>query len=319
MKRLAIFWLALGCLLVSGHSPIRSAEAAPSTWEQLGVSTSDFREAIARRHPVPAVLGLGIKQPFYGGNPLTILGTCVQLWLRGDLGITISSGSSISAWADQSGHGDNATEATGSLQPTQGTTINGQPTVNFSGSQGMRLSGFPTTDGAKFVAVVYQLISIPATSTDGVIYAFPSSTPEWSLQFLLNVGGIDPFGTFWDMPSIGGGKNGASTMIALTNSLDTSAHALAVSYNGAGPTTASHFAITLNGSTQSPVAQSVSSSVNSTNPASLASVITGSNPDIISFALNIAIGEMIVCNGTQPSASQLSSLGNYFQAHWGIQ
>lgn len=46
----------------------------------------------------------------------TQLSGCV-LWLRSDLGITLN-GSSVSAWADQSGQGNSASQGTGANQPT---------------------------------------------------------------------------------------------------------------------------------------------------------------------------------------------------------
>lgn len=65
------------------------------------------------------------------------------LWLRGDLGITIGTG--VSAWADQSGNGNNASQATGSKQPTlklSDPAYGGQATLSFaSGSaQSMTLA-----------------------------------------------------------------------------------------------------------------------------------------------------------------------------------
>jgi hypothetical protein len=69
---------------------------------------------------------------------------CV-LWLRADKGITIGTG--VSAWADQSGAGLVAAQATGSQQPTYNASdagYNGAPTLSFDSlaSQVLNISGF---------------------------------------------------------------------------------------------------------------------------------------------------------------------------------
>lgn len=53
---------------------------------------------------------------YANANPKTILGSNLLLWLRADLGISIGTG--VSAWADQSGNGNNFVQATGANQPT---------------------------------------------------------------------------------------------------------------------------------------------------------------------------------------------------------
>ncbi len=62
-------------------------------------------------------------------TPLTILGS-LAWWVRADPGITTGTG--VSAWADQSGNGVNFTQGTGSAQPAfVAGAINGKPTVLF--------------------------------------------------------------------------------------------------------------------------------------------------------------------------------------------
>lgn len=57
----------------------------------------------------------------------------LELWLKADEGITFN-GSDVSAWADQSGNGRNATQATASRQPLYvASVINGLPAVQFDG------------------------------------------------------------------------------------------------------------------------------------------------------------------------------------------
>jgi len=56
----------------------------------------------------------------------------VQLWLRADKGISVSSGSSVSQWDDQSGNGWDATQSNGTYQPTwTDNTANFNPALSF--------------------------------------------------------------------------------------------------------------------------------------------------------------------------------------------
>lgn len=66
------------------------------------------------------------------------LGADLQLWLDAGVGVTESSGA-VSAWADQSGNGNDAT-APGSTPTFDATGINGKPAIQFSDSADMRLT-----------------------------------------------------------------------------------------------------------------------------------------------------------------------------------
>lgn len=67
-------------------------------------------------------------------TPLTILGAAGMLrWVRSDLGITIGTG--VSAWADQSGAGNDYTMGTAANQPAiVPAGLNGHDTLLFDGS-----------------------------------------------------------------------------------------------------------------------------------------------------------------------------------------
>lgn len=65
-------------------------------------------------------------------GPLGIAG-CV-LWLRADLGITKDGSNKVSAWADQSGNGNHASQATGDKQPLWvDAARNGNAVIRFDG------------------------------------------------------------------------------------------------------------------------------------------------------------------------------------------
>ena len=70
-------------------------------------------------------------------NPSQILGANLKIWCRADLGVTLNS-TTVSAWADQSGAGNNLTQGTGTNQPTfiasGGSGIAGNADMSYAGS-----------------------------------------------------------------------------------------------------------------------------------------------------------------------------------------
>jgi hypothetical protein len=88
------------------------------------------------------MMGMGLALPLACGGftPLDLGG--VFLWLRSDLGITLN-GSTVSAWADQSGAGNNATQSNGSQQPTYSASdasYNGRPSLSFTNGSATSLA-----------------------------------------------------------------------------------------------------------------------------------------------------------------------------------
>jgi len=77
-------------------------------------------------------LGLGLRLRSVlssGGTPL-IPQSGLSLWLKADAGVTLS-GSDVTAWADQSGNGNNATSPT--IAPTfVSSSINSKPAISFN-------------------------------------------------------------------------------------------------------------------------------------------------------------------------------------------
>lgn len=74
--------------------------------------------------------------------PTRIGGGNLKLWLDASDTSTIThSSGSVSAWADKSGNGNNATQGTGSSQPTTGVnTINGKNVIAFDGGDQLDVS-----------------------------------------------------------------------------------------------------------------------------------------------------------------------------------
>ena len=82
---------------------------------------------------VPVLVGsaaAGVLTPFGVPDP-DYENSSMQLWLRGDRGVTTGG---TFTWADQSNQGNDASQGTGSAQPSQAGAINGHATINFDGS-----------------------------------------------------------------------------------------------------------------------------------------------------------------------------------------
>lgn len=80
-------------------------------------------------------LGLGAQNiRKVGGTGSAIPQSGLSLWLKADAGVTLS-GSNVTAWADQSGNGNNATPFDTGYNPLfVSNSVNGLPTIRFSDS-----------------------------------------------------------------------------------------------------------------------------------------------------------------------------------------
>ena len=112
------------------------------------------------------------------------------VWLRSDVGVT-SSGGNVSAWADQSGNGNNATQSSGTNKPTLVTgAISASPALAFNGTnEYMALpSGFAKFPSGASIFAVYKptagtagarIIDFgPANTTDSFNLSIASTTTD---------------------------------------------------------------------------------------------------------------------------------------------
>jgi hypothetical protein len=103
-----------------------------------------------------------------------------EMWLRSDLGVTLSSGN-VSTWKDQSGSGHDCTQGTSTRQPAYNTlTINGIPTLFFDAS----------TAGSE---KIFSMAGSLAALTGGHIFFIAKSVntlpPAQSRTGIYNLGG----------------------------------------------------------------------------------------------------------------------------------
>lgn len=137
-----------------------------------------------------------------------------KLWLRADLGVTGSS--PVTAWADQSGAGNNVVQGAGSVS-LNASSIGGQKGMTFGGSASFTGSANAVT-GARTLYVVAQASS---TGVLGCVHDFRSSSLE--------------HGYFYG--DLGGGVlliygDGVNDLKAVGVSPDTNAHILTFSEDG---------------------------------------------------------------------------------------
>ena len=94
-------------------------------------------------------------------NPIAL--TNLRAWFKSDVGTTIATG--VSAWADQSGNGNNLVQATGSLQPAlTSNAINGLPALTFDGADDTMTVAFALVQPAT-VFFVMRPITLVGTRT----------------------------------------------------------------------------------------------------------------------------------------------------------
>lgn len=148
-------------------------------------------------------------------NPTNIAG--LQLWLRADLGITLS-GSEVINWADQSGIGDNnrnATQSAGSTCPTfnsSDSNFNNQPTLSFSNASAQWMT---TNAWTTYIAQPTTIVFVCSqNSAGGTAYKFTGGVTNGDApQMYYNGGGDNTWSIYSDTVNLTGPSATANTPI----------------------------------------------------------------------------------------------------------
>jgi hypothetical protein len=98
------------------------------------------------------------------------------IWLKSDVGITKDGSNRVSAWADQSGNGNDVTQATGTDQPLWvDAVLNSLPVIRFSQSNGEGL----VRNASPTISQPYSVVAVLKTDnlgSDGqVMFSFSAS------------------------------------------------------------------------------------------------------------------------------------------------
>ncbi len=130
----------------------------------------------------PVIVPPPVTPPF---TPLS-LGSTLKLWLRGDLGITQSSGNAT-AWADQSGNGNHVANV--GTVPFVASSINGQPGITCAANAGMQnLTSMALPAGSPRSL----FFIVKASSTVGGVLFCNARSSHTQEAWLLGAGGSVP-------------------------------------------------------------------------------------------------------------------------------
>jgi hypothetical protein len=114
-----------------------------------------------------------------------------KVWLTADAGITKDGSDNVSAWADQSGVGNNATQATGANQPKWiDNVLNGKPVLRFDGSND-RIRIANSVDYATIFVVAKYSGGATFNQYPGIIS--PSSSSPSPQYFFIGANGSASF------------------------------------------------------------------------------------------------------------------------------
>ncbi len=124
-----------------------------------------------------AGIGIGLASPFFylfgsqgggGGQPPDFIQTDSALWLLASEGVTLN-GSTVSAWADQSTHGNDVSQGSAARQPVfVGSSINGQPALALGIDTHMPAANFTQGNLAE-----HETFAVFRTPSDPIATDFP--------------------------------------------------------------------------------------------------------------------------------------------------
>jgi len=112
-----------------------------------------------------------------GFNPRSL--SDLYVWFDAADDSTITTETGVSAWADKSGNGRNATQTTGNNQPARTVTINGRLALTFDGdNDSLNFSGTSRTDETMLVVARQRDAAADTANTNrmGTLLGSPSSS-----------------------------------------------------------------------------------------------------------------------------------------------
>ena len=150
--------------------------AVPAGSYSIKAKATDDRGAYNWSAPI----SVGVE-PSGGGVPPY---TGLELWLKGDAGVTLN-GSTVSAWADQSGQGRSATQGSAASQPAFVTSGTGKPGLSFDGANDYITFDLPV-NGLNGMTIILVANNRANNAANGPQQAaiFWNETASWGTVFL---------------------------------------------------------------------------------------------------------------------------------------
>ncbi len=230
--------------------------------------------------------------------------TGLVLWLDANVGVT-QSNNAVSAWADQSGNNNNATQGTANFQPTLAATgLKGKPSIHFAGGTHISVADAATirwSTGDFYVAVVMS--ETTTTGTYGMVFSkqdvpYPFAGPGIFANFALPAAS-----TSW------GGQVDFN-------------HYVSTGTTGLNDGTAHYFSFDRTGST---LTVRLDGAVGGTNVLDAGAIDVSGTGAPISIGANQAggqsltgdIAEIIAINGTA-SSTDITNVESYLKAKYGF-
>jgi hypothetical protein len=140
-------------------------------------------------------LGLGLSLPqtrITSKSPIPKSG--LSLWLKADAGVTLS-GSNVTAWADQSGNGNNASVENSGEEPTFVSSFsNSKPAIQFDGETQLLL----VADSSSLDFLNTSIFIVLKRTGDGT---------GNEVTFMKNGSSLDANAVYWNCARLGGGNS----------------------------------------------------------------------------------------------------------------
>jgi hypothetical protein len=165
----------------------------------------------------------------------------LEVWLDAGAGVTTGAGGAVSAWADQSGNGNNAAQATAGDQPvlvSSSAGFNNQPVLSFNGSTDYMQAPLPVSAAGGLT--VFVVASHDSVNSNRAIVGGSQGNYGGSSQWFLMESTASS--------NLAEMNRDSSTNSSVTSGpLNTSTHVYTMTYNGSSETLSQ----TIDGSTSS--------------------------------------------------------------------
>lgn len=251
-------------------------------------------------------------------DPNSISG--LSLWLDGqdistlwqDQGGTVpvtADAQSVLRWDDKSPNGWDFSAASAPATYNTVAGLNANPSVRFSGSQGLGSNALNLID----TTTVFVVVEFFATPGVGVGYSVwrlnDAAGPTYQEYFPINSGGYQPH-------TFKGDYGGAAPAVGVADALDTSPHRITYTFNNGDPTLPGSYTFSIDGVSKSIVGSANVGAV-AGDTASVGGRMSSTGPNFSALGMNGWIGEVLAYSNVL-SAPDIASVEAYLSSKWSI-